>query len=495
MVFLSMLFTSCVRNEGKVGIPKKYNVLFISIDDLRPELGSYGNKIVKTPHLDYLGKNGLVFDKAYCQQAVCSPSRISVLTGLRPDVTKITDNKTHHRKTLPHVVTLPQYFKAHGYYSVGIGKVFHGHDHTFDDTLAWSTKWLDAPEMTSKNIRGYLSEENLNILKHRNSKSSKTIFAANITEAEAVPDNAYPDGKLSDLAIESLKKLKDTTFFLAVGFRKPHEPFVAPKKYWDLYDPDSLPRSMVNSRPEGIPSLAFTNWEGYRNYSDMPEEGPVDPETEKRMLHGYYACISYIDAQIGKLMNQLKVLGLDEKTIVVVWGDHGLKLGEYGDWSKKTNFEVDTRSPLILYHPQIRPKNTHVPHVVELLDIYPTVCNLANIPLPREVQGKSLMPYFSDTLAALPKIALSQYPRTLVFETGDTTEVMGYSIRTRDYRYTKWLSQENKVVAEELYSHKNMDGLETENLADNPQLGTLKTALSLRIDSVRTAKLKPIKKW
>lgn len=442
LVSLGFLFNACGTKEfsdkpsGKAG-EEKPNILFIAVDDLRPQLGCYGNTVVRSPHIDKLATRGVLFERAYCQQAVCSPSRTSLLTGLRPDATQVWDLQTHFRNTVPDVVTLPQYFKQQGYYTTWWGKLYHA-------ALLDSISWTDQGHRLepSDNWRAYVT------------KAAKAEAATNNGggppyEMADVPDNAYPDGQIADNAIKTLERIKKNNkgpFFLAVGFYKPHLPFNAPKKYWDLYDSKDFQLPEQNVPPKNAPELAETNWGELRAYTRIPKKGAVSDSIALKMIHGYHACVSYTDAQVGRVLEKLKTLGLDKNTIVVLWGDHGWKLGEYGDWCKHTNFEIDTRAPLIIADPKSKMKNKTTKALVEFVDIYPTLCELAGLPKPERQQGESLAPIVRNPKLSGKKVVVSQYPR-------NKGGVMGYSYRTAQYRYTKWLKNDasKDVVALELY--------------------------------------------
>lgn len=450
VVLLAIACQSKQKEEGD--IQEKYNVLFIAVDDLRPELAYYGKPNIISPNIDQLTGNGMLFERAYCQQAVCSPSRTSLLTGLRPDATKVYELQTHFRSTVPDVITLPQHFKQNGYYTVGLGKIYHNGK---DDEKSWSK-----PHWYPESTRQYRLDENIKI--------SEQHGRGPATEMADVPDTAYRDGIIADKAIEELRRAKDQPFFLAVGFTKPHLPFVAPKRYWDMYERNKIQLPDNINPPEGAPELATTNWGELRSYSDIPENGDLNQEQALQLIHGYYACISYIDAQVGKLLIELNRLGLRENTIVILWGDHGWKLGEYGDWSKHTNFELDTHSPLIVSAPEMTAKGEKTRALVEFVDIYPSLCELAGLDLPKHLQGSSFAPLLDDPEKEWKKAAFSQYPRGPFDEAG-FRPIMGYSVRTDGYRFTRWQSfyHPDSVIAIELYDHQKDPG-ETINVADQP---------------------------
>ena len=439
------------------------NVLFIAVDDLRPELGCYGAAHIKSPNIDALAASGITFNRAYCQQAVCSPSRISLMTGRRPDTTKIYDLTTALRKTLPDVVTLPQHFKNHGYHAAGFGKIYHG---GLDDQESWS-----APHTPNRAMQ-YGDPKILAQVKQNGAEGweqgGKNKGPA--WEAADVADNALPDGYIADKAIAAMRaaaaEAKTKPFFLAVGFEKPHLPFVAPKKYFDLYPPAAqikLPEN--NDAPKGAPQLAMTNWAELRPYVGIPKKGPLSDEQAKELIRAYYASVSYVDAQVGRLLDELTRLRLRENTIVILWGDHGYQLGEQGLWCKHTNFENSTRVPLIISAPARKSRGTRSNALVELVDVYPTLCALANLSLPDGLEGTSLVPLLENPEKPLKSAAFSQYPRR-------DDKVMGYSIRTDRFRYTEWQedwkSDKPNVIARELYDHE-ADPRETVNVADDPK--------------------------
>ncbi len=424
-----------------------YNIVFIGVDDLRPELPVYGKEHIIAPNMDRLASAGLVFNRAYCQMAVCNPSRISLMTGLRPDSTRIFNNGTHLRETLPDIRTLPQFFKEHGYYSVGIGKLYHG---LLNDTLSWSEPWW-IPYDFQKN-RGYVLDQNKGIAKGNRGRGYPC-------EAADTNDLAYPDGMIAERAVGKLEELKNNQpFFLGVGFHKPHLPFAVPEKYWDLYAPGTIQPSEILEPPEGAPAFAGTNWGELRNYAGVPKTGPVSDSLAIKLIHGYRASVSYVDAQIGRLLDALESSGLQDNTIIVLWGDHGWKLGEYGSWCKHTNYEFDTRTVLIISGPGMKMRGRKSDALVELVDIYPTLVDLAGLKLPRHLQGVSLVPLLKAPDIPWNPLAISQYPRG---------KLMGYSYRTEKYRLVVWKDKNQEIQYRELYDHR-VDSFETKNLAGIP---------------------------
>ena len=335
---------------------KRRNVLFIAVDDLKPELNCYGASQIISPNLDRLASSGMMFSLAYCQQAVCSPSRTSLLTGLRPDSTQVYNLTTHFRENVPDVVTLPQQFARNGYVTMGMGKVFHG---GLDDKPSWNAS---APKVTGKS---YVSEEVLADQAKRRQEGHKkglrgtalyNYSAGPPVESGDVPDNAYRDGGLADAAVTALKTLaeQDRPFFLAVGFYKPHLPFNAPKRYWDMYDREKIALASNPEAPVGVPAIAMHTFGELRAYQGIPKKGPVSEAQARELVHGYYACVSFVDAQIGKVLDELQRLELSDDTVVIVWGDHGWHLGDHGLWCKHTNFESAARVTMIVRVPGAR---------------------------------------------------------------------------------------------------------------------------------------------
>lgn len=484
---------SAVGLEGKSS--KQMNVLFIAVDDMRPELGCYGADFVKSPNMDRLASEGVLFNRAYCQWAVCMASRSSLLLGLRPDF--IPDRGRLFRKNLPDVVTLPQYFKDNGYFTQSFGKIFHGSWNTagslgvgdsYQDPISWSLpRWTSSPQyyFTEENIKlareifATSKAEHLAIIKKEpgNLDQWKDHFVQGpATEAPDVSDSTLGDGKLTQALILRMRELKTSgePFFLAAGYMKPHLPFIAPKRYWNLYNPMKLPTEFHGMPPKDAPEIALTNWAELRTYTDMPKRGALSEEQARRLRHGYAACISFVDAQIGMLLKELDRLGLRKNTIVVLWSDHGYKLGDYGMWCKHTNFELDTRVALIVSAPGLE-RNEKSDALVELVDLYPTIVELAGLPAPDDVHGTSFAEIVKNTKIPGDTTALSQYPRG---------SVMGYSMRTNRYRLTLWSKNQDRseIVAVELYDH-HIDPTESINIAANGANSDLVSRLTRQLNS------------
>lgn len=479
-----------------VGAETKLNVLFIAVDDLRPELGCYGDTYIHSPNIDKLAERGMVFRRAYCQQAVCSPSRTSLLTGLRPDTTRIYDLNTHFRKTIPNVVTLPEYFKKHGYHTQGLSKIYHN---GFDDPQSWSVPhWAPA-------AKPYFNRESIAALEENRRKKAnegdkkettvverdeKTGLVLRITratrvngpswEASEASDDDLGDGKTAAKALSALREIKDKPFFLAVGFIRPHLPFVAPKKYFDLYPPETIRLAGNPNPPEDVPPPALHDSGELRGYCDIPDKGPIPNDKARDLIRAYRAATSYTDAQIGRVLDELDRLGLRDKTIVVLWGDHGWQLGEHGIWCKHTNFETSTRSLLILSAPGQKNAGAKTEALAEFVDIYPTLCELAGLPVPDGLEGTSLVPLFEAPDRPIKTAAFSQYPRK---------KLMGHSIRTDRYRYTEWSEGNKKPEGVELYDHRTDPG-ENVNLANRPECRPIVAELAKKLhDGWRAARV------
>lgn len=469
----------------------KPNVLFIAVDDLKPVLSNYGDPIAISPNFERLAKQGMTFLNAHCQQAVCAPSRASVMTGMRPDKTRIWDLKTKIRDENPDVITMPQYFKANGYNAVGVGKIYDFRSvqgHTQDDPTSWSRPYV----IFDKNPEDEFGLINSDYVAKVRAKKKALRAAGDKTPikkalggspayegTELVDDEAYDDGQIAKSGVELLQELapQEAPFFLAVGFKKPHLPFVAPKQYWDLYSPDQFKPNALTERPDGSPAYHHQpGWE-LRNgaYSDVPllkEKGGIPDETAMKLIHGYYACVSYIDAQLGKLLDALEATGEADNTVIVLWGDHGFHLGDHGMWCKHTNYEQSTRVPFMIVDPRDSKflDGGQSPASVELVDIYSTLCDLAGLDRPAHIDGTSLKPILSNKNKHVKPAAVSQFPRHY-----EGREIMGYSWRTPRYRYIEWEDTQFRkggvsgpIIDVELYDYYK-DPAETRNLATDPK--------------------------
>ncbi|MSR32623.1 MAG: iduronate-2-sulfatase [Gemmataceae bacterium] len=450
VLIISGLLTSGIRAETKP------NILLICVDDLKPILGCYGDKVVKSPNIDRLAKRGVVFTHAYCNQAVCSPSRNALLTGLRSDTLGIYDLPTNFRKSRPDAITLPQYFKNHGYRTEGLGKIFHVGHGNHEDPASWSV-----PHFSAKSI-GYALEENKAAPTREGAlfenKNPAGLARGAAYESAEVADNAYGDGLLAEEAVRRLKiaaAKPDQPFFLAVGFLKPHLPFCAPKKYWDLYNPAVFQLATRKDPPLGAPAYAAQFGGELRNYKNMPANGPIPEATQRTLIHGYHAAISYMDAQLGKVLDALDAAGLAKNTLIVLWGDHGWHLGDHGIWCKHTNYEQATRIPLLISAPGMAQGISH--SMAESVDLYPTLAHLAGLPAPSGLDGTSLAPVLSDPTARVKDFIFHVYPR------GNR---LGRAVRTSAHRLVEWknFGPSSEEAVYELYDYVK-DPQESKNLA------------------------------
>ncbi|MCY3780403.1 MAG: sulfatase [Chloroflexi bacterium] len=466
----------------------KPNVVLIAVDDLRTALGCFGDENAVTPHIDRLAAHGMVFQHAYCQQAVCNPSRASLMTGLRPDTIKVWDLKSHFRHELParladlpqfgwgthfrnarpNVVTLPEYFKQQGYRARSVGKIYHGSPQA-QDPQSWSDDailnvvWKSADYLLPKN--------------QAPAAERWPGYKMAATEAADVADCAYGDGKVAEVACNLLGDFGDEPFFLAVGFRKPHLPFSAPKRYWDLYERDAISAPENAQKPVGIPDFAWHNSKELRGYSDIPDEGPLPDDLIRQLRHGYYACVSYMDAQVGKLLDALDENGLHDNTIIVLWGDHGFHLGEKALWCKTTNYELDTRAPLIIAAPGMASGECDA--LVEFVDIYPTLVDCCGLPQRDDLEGLSLAPLLRQPKQPWKTAAFSQFPRPWTYR--GEPEVMGYSMRTERFRYTEWQDFSSGAALErELYDH-SVSHAEIKNLVEDTDYMQIVAELSRQL--------------
>lgn len=479
------------------------NILFIAVDDMKPALGAYGDPYAITPNMDKLAGAGQAFEKAYCQYAVCAPSRASLLTGLRPDTTEVLDLTTHIRDVIPEVVTLPQHFGQQGYHVAGIGKLFHGGNaHAQDNELSFFGNW----QYTQGSKKSYYEPGKS---EYEDAKIAAGIppwkVRPSLTDRGVIEPFETADGNATRQAMQLIQELSakrkadGTPFFLAVGYKKPHLPFTAPEQYWELYDgvdfgyadyrgTRQIPEGSEPWTPPGVTTELS-------HYGDFPQGGIKDPAFAQQLVHAYYACVSFIDDMIGELVGELEAQGQLDDTIIIIWGDHGWHLGDHdGFWAKHSNFEQATRSPLIISYPDLPHQGLLNANVVEFVDIYPTLCELAGVPLPEqpaglELQGASLVPIMNDPSAAWPNTAFSQYranPR-------NHGQLMGHSIRDPRYRLTAWYkrgdskddsTQTDEIVLLELYDYQ-LDPGETRNVAADPGYQPVVKELMAKLDAGR----------
>ncbi len=447
-------------------IIERPNILFIAVDDLRPSIGCYGDAHAVTPHLDRLASRGLKFNQAYCQVAVCNPSRASLMTGLRPDHLGVWTLPIHFREAKPDAITMPQWFRRFGYTAVSHGKIYHN---PTPDPQSWSEPIRPLNRVVQGYPDGWRDEADEIEAGLPANDWRKNNLRGPATASPEVDDHQLLDGARTDMAIEDLKRLgkESQPFFLAMGYIRPHLAWISPKKYWDLYDPETLPvLNDANVTPNTPPYAMSTSYEltHYMDQIDFPkpwDEDRISDERARHLMHAYYACVSYVDAQIGRLLQTLEDEGLAGNTIVVLWSDHGWKLGEHNGWGKMTNYEIDTRVPLIISVPGQMSAGQSTDSLAELLDVFPTLCDLANIETPDFVDGVSLVPLIDDPQASVQSAAYSQYYRR---HEGD--EYMGYAMRTDTHRFVEWRDfATGEVTARELYDHRS-EHSETSNLID-----------------------------
>ena len=454
------LFVFALAGFDSSGVDQKYNVLFIAVDDLRPELGCYGHPVVKSPNIDRLASQGLQFNRAYCQFALCNPSRASLLTGKRPETTKVYDLKTFVRKHDANVVTLPQLFKNNGYRTLNFGKIFHATNGNHDDAISWSERPWHSPkddaEPKPKEKSASKSEKVAEPDSEGDPHANELPYGA-----PDVADEKLIDGQVAEHAVAALNEMKGQPFFLAVGFHKPHLPFVAPKKYWDRYDPEKVKLAANAFYTADAPRFANNDASESRRYKDVPKEGAIPEGLSRKLIHGYYASVSYTDAQIGKVLRELDRLGLRDKTIVILWGDHGYHLGEHATWNKRTDWEIATRVPMLISVPGFTGgKKTSA--LVEFVDIYPSLAELCKLAPPSGLEGTSFTPLLKDPQHPWKKAAFSLYVKE-VPELGKG-DCFGRAMRTDRYRFIEWSTKESSKRAYELYDHE-LDSQENVNVA------------------------------
>lgn len=429
----------------------KPNVLFIVIDDLRPELGCYGNEDIITPNIDRLANEGALFERAYCQVPVCGASRASFMTGLYPTPDRFVRYYARADEDAPEVPDIPSWFQSKGYTTISNGKIYHDKE---DNAGSWDEVYRP------NDFRVYLLPEN----------QGKPYNEQVAWEAADVEDDAYPGGQLANKVIEDLRRAKaaGTPFFITAGFTKPHLPFNAPKKYWDMYDADSIELADNPYKPAGAPRNAMHDWNELRDgYSGIPKSGPLPDDLARIMIHGYHACTTYTDAMVGRVLTALKELEMEDNTIVALMGDHGWQLGEHSLWCKHASFNTSLQTPLMITGPGIE-AGQHVQGLVEFVDIYPTLCELSGIGLPEHLQGESLVPMVQDGDHRGKDAVFSRY------HTGE-------SVKVNRYLYTEWSDG-----AQMLYDHQK-DPDENVNISENPENEVIVEKMKSLLDEHRKA--------
>ena len=441
LTFATVLCLVC-----SVGRSEKPNVLFIAVDDLKPILGCYGDADAITPNIDRLASRGTVFLNAHCQWPVCGPTRASLMTSLRPEAVGVMDLKTSMRAKNPDVLTLPQHFKNNGYATAGAGKIY-------DPRCVDDKKTLDEPSWSVPFAKIPLQK-----IKFKSEKR----FAL----GPDVRDDELTDGQIALSGLKFMRKFSksDQPFFLAVGFKKPHLPFIAPKKYWDMYQREQFALASHRDGIENASGYSIHDSPEFRGYGGIPEHGEITDDLQREAIHGYYACVSYIDAQLGLLLDELSTLGLAENTMIVLWGDHGFHLGDHGMFGKHSTLEQATRVPLIICPPQGNKTSGHsaigkTTTPVEFTDIFPTLCEFAGIEKPSVIAGRSLKPVIDGATDKIRDGALT------VFKSKGS---IGYSFRSQRYRYTEWVNKFGKIAATELYDYET-DPMETKNFSQDNQ--------------------------
>ncbi len=504
IVLLSLLICTFSCNQKQVETTtetkKKYNVLFVSIDDLGPHLGAYDNQHIVSPNLDAFAKTGTTFRNTYCQAAVCAPSRASLMSGLRPDSTQVWHLGDKFRSLHPNMITMPMHFKSHGYHTVCIGKIFHNY---MPDSMSWDEPDLrpiqfNKPEWVGRDGETfYVNKETQrrqkikrdSVVKLRPNYYADGWNNGPAWENEDVHDTLYYDGAQTELAKRTLTRLakSDEPFYMALGYFRPHLPFAVPKKYWDLYDRDSIPVARNPYVPENSPIMSMNlmyELRGYDGFSTLqhPTKNVMNTDTARILKHGYYASVSYVDAQFGKIIQHLKDLDLYDNTIIIVWGDHGWKLGEHNGWCKQTNYDIDVHVPMMVHKPDQTKPGEQTFEITELIDMYPSLCELAGIPTPEYMQGLSFVPLMENPQLPWKKAAFSQFHRRPKV-TPDGNRYMGYSLKTKTHHYIEWYywdhvtGERGDFVVSELYDSVS-DPDENKNIAMLSENEALVDALS-----------------
>ncbi|MBM3882323.1 MAG: sulfatase [Verrucomicrobia bacterium] len=466
IVGLIVVAVALAANASASPAPPRPNVLLLLVDDLKPTLGCYGDRIAKTPNLDRLAARGLRFELAYCNQAVCAPSRNNLLLGSRSTSLGLYTLGRHFRREMPAAITLPQHFMARGWRAEAIGKVLHTGHGNHDDPHSWSV-----PTVIEKVVE-YLDPKNSGdgrLTREEAYFTNQKLGEIGVLprgaawEIADVPDNAYADGRIADEGIRRLRAAQqraDTPFFLALGFVKPHLPFTAPKRYWELYDRDAFPLASYQRDPTGAPRYAGKQGGEIVNYDPLTVDNLREATTQRTLIHAYYACVSFVDAQIGRVLDELDRLALAERTLIVLWGDHGWHLGDHGYWTKHTNYEQANRIPLIVVAPGVTQPGSVTRQPAETVDIFPTLAELAGLPAPKgpqPIDGLNLVPVLRDPAKRVRDHASHCYPRG---------ERLGRAIRTERYRLVEWkaIGAPADTAEFELYDYET-DPLETKNLA------------------------------
>lgn len=455
LFMITAVLCSCQSSTTENKDQQKYNVLFIAIDDLRTELNCYGASHIKSPNIDRLASEGVRFANAHVQQAICMASRASIMSGIRPEKKGIYTGAAV-QDLMPDVLTMNNFFKQNGYNIASCGKIYH---HGKD-----TRKQFGEDEMVPKGTwsgRGYVTPEAIEKI-----ALNTEFHRGPAYEFAPVNDTIYKDGLNTLNAVRKMEELSkdDKPFFLSVGLSKPHLPFVAPEKYWDMYPASSIGKPEVTERPENSYEKSIRRRGELNSYYNMPQQyDEIDEATALNLRRAYYACVSYADAQVGNLMNQLDKLGIRDNTIIVLWGDHGYKLGDYNSWCKWSNMNIDTNVPLLFHTPNGK-KGIVSKSPVEALDIYPTLAELCGLAIPAHVEGQSIVPLLDEPAQGMDRIVYTMWPESR--QDYDRT-IMGYSAKSSRFNYTEWIKlNTGEVLATELFDHQ-VDPMETKNVADD----------------------------
>jgi iduronate 2-sulfatase len=439
------------------------NILFIAVDDLRPQLGCYGMPQVHSPNIDRIAKAGLMFDRAYCMVPTCGASRASLMTSIRPSPKRFQTHLAIAEKEAPGIITLNTQLKQNGYHTISNGKVFHNPS---DNAAGWSEPaWRPgqpaegAPPATPKKK----GKGKSNPAQPKDSTSRGRPFGVS-----DLTDDEHSDGQVAMKTIDDLRRMKDSDqpFFIAAGFFKPHLPFICPQKYWDLYPPETIKLPANYHEPKDAPAESIHNSGELRAYSGVPKTGRLPDDMALGLIRGYHACVSFTDAQIGRILDELERLDLSKNTIVILWGDHGWNLAEHTLWCKHSCYETSMRVPLLISAPGFK-GGLKTDALTELIDVYPTLCELVNVPVPAHVQGRSFVPLMIDPTQPWKDQAIGRFGK------GDT-------LRTSDYRFTEYTDREQGPIARMLYDHRTDPG-ENVNVAEADEIETVAEDLTMRL--------------
>lgn len=464
-VFTVLLNCKKVTREH---VPQQPNVLLVYMDDLRPELASFGASQIISPNIDAFAKNGVKFTNAYCNVPVCGASRASMLTGMLPTKNRFLNYNTFVEKETPEAITLPQLFKNNGYTTISNGKIYH---HLDDRETDWDEVWRPyAFDKNDSNLAptDYWQSIWKDYQNHENRIEYKATNTGPAYEKANINDSIYIDGLMTEKVIRDIKKLKTSNkpFFLTAGFISPHLPFNAPKKYWDLYDRNSIKQPDNNYIPKNAPKMSISNWPEMRAYSNIPKKGKVSDSLAIDLIHGYYATVSYTDALIGKILNELEISGLDKNTIVILVSDHGYNLQEHTQWAKFTNYNTSTQVPLIIYNPFSENKGASNA-LTELIDVYPTLAELCGLEFPKnQLDGKSLV--------SVLKNQNSKGKNHVFIKKGN-----GFTLKTNDFSYTEFIKpDDNSTITSMLYDHR-IDKDENINVVNQKEYESVVSELKL----------------